>query len=64
MAGGDLRAGVGVLRREPADRDEDRWSKAVPNAVVLVGESIREPMVVVGTEKQAKETRESLLIVG
>jgi len=54
LADGDLTAGVVVLRRELVDRDEDRGSMVFPNVVVPVGESIREPMVVVSTEKRGQ----------
>ena len=54
VADGDLSTGVGVLRRELVDRDEDRGSMVVPDAVVLVGESIGEPMMVVRTERRGQ----------
>ena len=45
-----INTGVGVLRREPADRDGDRRSMVVPSVFSPVKESIREPAVVVSTE--------------
>ena len=51
---GDLNIVVGMLRGEPVDMDEDRGSMAVLNAVGPVGESTREPMVAVSTEKRGQ----------
>ena len=48
---GDPSTGVSALRREPVGPDEGRGSMIVPNAVAPVGESIREPVVVVSTER-------------
>ena len=40
---GDTSTGVGVSSREPVDRSEDRGSVIVPNVLVLVCGSAREP---------------------
>ena len=54
VADGDLSTGVGVLRRELVDRDEDRGSMVVLDVSVVVGESIGEPMMVVRTETRPR----------
>jgi len=48
---GGINTGVGVLRREPVDRDGDRPSMVVPSVFSPVRESVRDPVVVVSTER-------------
>lgn len=49
VAYGDPSTGVGVLSREPVDRDEDRGSMVIPNVLAPVGGSAGEPRAIVST---------------
>jgi len=48
---GDVDTGVGVFRGETVDGNEGGGSMVVPNVVVPISESTREPIATVSTEE-------------
>jgi len=51
VMGGDVGTGIGVFRGETVDGNGDGGSMVLPNAVVPISESTREPIVAVSTEE-------------
>ena len=60
---GDIDTDVSVFRGGSVGGGEDRGSMVVPNSVVPVSESTREPVAVVNTKKRGIWARKSLLMV-